>query len=411
MKNSSWEEQMAFEYLNKQLHLIQNNKTFNLLKLAREVQQPFYVYDLNGLLNRLQFFKKHIAPARVYYAVKANSHSTLLKAFAGEHVGVDVVSGGELNLALKAGFPGRDIVFSGVGKTEMEIQQALQADILQFNVESVSELKKIAALAGSLNKKTRVAFRMNPDVDLDTHPYIKTGLREHKFGLDETQLPELKNIVRKHSSQLELYGLTLHIGSQIHNLKPLKKGIGKIQSLFTNMQNEFPLQTLDVGGGLGIDYKKINWETDLQLIREYGLFLKELSKTFSGQILTEPGRILTGRFACLIGEIQYIKTTPYKNFVILNTGMHHLIRPCLYQAYHQIVPLEQRTGAEHVYDVVGPICESADILGLDRKFKGLQEKDFLAVLDTGAYGSVMASSYNTQALPKEIFISQGEILQ
>ena len=342
--------------------------------------------------------------------MKANSHPTLLKAFANEKIGVDIVSGGELHLALKAGFSGKDIVFSGVGKTENEIHEALKANILQFNVESLSELKSIATIAKSMDKKARVTFRMNPNVNLDTHPYIKTGLREHKFGLDESELPKLKEIIKQYPSQLELYGLTLHIGSQIHNLKPLKKGIQKIHSLYKNLQQEFDLKTLDIGGGLGIDYQNLTWETDLQLITDYGDFLKEFHKKFSGQILTEPGRILTGRFACLIGEIQYIKNTPYKNFIILNTGMHHFIRPCLYQAYHHITPLEQKTGTEQVYDVVGPICESSDTLGYARKFSGLKEKDFLAIWDAGAYGAVMASTYNTQALPKEIFISQGATL-
>lgn len=400
---------MAFKYINKQLHLIQNKKIFNLLHLAQKTSQPFYIYDLDGLLERLRFFKQHISPAHIHYAMKANSHPTLLKAFAKEQVGVDIVSGGELLLALNAGFSGKDIVFSGVGKADMEIQKALQADILQFNVESISELKHIATIARSMNKKARIAFRMNPNVDLDTHPYIKTGLREHKFGLDETHLPELKEMVKRYSSQLSLYGLTLHIGSQIHNLEPLKKGIQKIQSLYKNLQKEFDLKTLDIGGGLGINYKNSIGETDLQLIKEYGDFLKELYKDFSGQILTEPGRILTGRFGCLIGKIQYIKNTPYKNFIILNTGMHHLIRPCLYQAYHKIIPLEKRTGPELVYDIVGPICESSDILGHNRTFRELKEKDYLSIMDTGAYGAVMASTYNTQELPKEIFISQGEL--
>ena len=395
---------MSLQYQKEQLYLVQGKQKHNLLSLARKTKTPFYLYDLTGLLERLQFFKTHTAPAHLHYAMKANSHPEILKAFCKKGAGVDVVSGGEITLALEAGFKGRDIVFSGVGKTKEEIELALKTDILQFNVESLSELKKISETATSLNKEARIAFRMNPDIDVNTHPYIKTGLREHKFGLEPEQLPRLKEILRKYSSHLKLQGLTLHMGSQIHDLKPLKSGILKIKNLYEEMREEFDLKTFDVGGGLGIDYRSQDRNQDLKLIKEYGSFLKELSKTVKAQILTEPGRIITARFACLIGEVQYIKSTSYKNFAILNTGMHHLIRPCLYQAYHQIIQLEKKPGPGLVYDVVGPICESSDIMGKDRVFSGLEEGDFMAILDTGAYGAVMLSSYNAQKPPKELIL-------
>ena len=395
---------MPFEYKKEQLYLIQGKQEHNLLSLAKQTGTPVYVYNLKGLIERLRFFKKNTAPAHLHYAMKANSHLEILKAFCKEGVGVDIVSGGELELALQAGFKAQKIVFSGVGKTEEEIKLALRTDILQFNVESVPELKRIAKIATAMNKKARVAFRMNPDIDLDTHPYIKTSLRKHKFGLEPEQLPKLKEILKKYSSHLTLYGLTLHIGSQIHDLKPLKSGILKIKSLYEQMQKEFDLKTFDVGGGLGIDYKNQDWEQDLKLIKEYGVFLNTLAKTVNTQILTEPGRIITARFGCLVGEVQYIKSNSFKNFAILNTGMHHLIRPCLYQAYHQILPLKKRTNSIQVYDIVGPICESSDVLGRDRVFSGLKQGDFMAVLDTGAYGVVMANRYNLHNLPKEVLI-------
>ena len=393
---------MSLEYQKKLLYLIQGKQKHNLLSLARKIKTPFYLYDLTGTLERLNLFKKHTAPTHLHYAMKANSHPEILKAFSKEGVGVDVVSGGEIQLALKAGFTGQDMVFSGVGKTKEEIELALNKNILQFNVESLSELKKIAQIATSLSKKAPIAFRMNPDIDVDTHPYIKTGLREHKFGMELEQLPELKEILKQHPSHLKLQGLTLHMGSQIHDLKPLKAGILKIKSLYKEIQEEFNLKTFDVGGGLGIDYRSQDRSQDLQLIKEYGSFLKELSKTVKAQILTEPGRIITARFACLIGEVQYIKSSSYKNFAILNTGMHHLMRPCLYQAYHHIIQLEKKPGPSRSYDVVGPICESSDVLGKDRIFSGLEEGDFLAILDTGAYGSVMVNNYNAQNPPKEL---------
>ena len=395
---------MPYEYKNNQLCLSRGKQTRGLLSLARKTGTPVYVYDLKGLRQRLKFFQKHTAPANTFYAMKANSHPEILKAFKKAGAGVDVVSGGEIKMAQKAGFEGQKMVFSGVGKTEEEIKLGLKTDILQFNVESAPELKKIAKIAMKVRKKARVAFRMNPDIDLNSHPYIKTGLREHKFGLEIEQMPELKNIVRQYSPHLILQGLTLHIGSQIHDLKPLKAGILKIKSLYEHIQKECDLKTFDVGGGLGMDYKSHSLNADLKLIKQYGAFLRRISKNLKGRILTEPGRIIAGRFACLIGEVQYIKSSSYKNFAILNTGMHHLIRPCLYQAYHRILPLKKRAGSRRVYDVVGPICESSDILGKDRVFSGLKEGDFLAVLDVGAYGAVMASQYNGQDLPKEQII-------
>ena len=394
---------MPYEYQNKELHLVQGTQKHNLIALSGKIGTPVYVYDLKGLMERFRFFARHTRPARAHYAMKANSHPQILKALRAEGAGADVVSGGEIELALQAGFKGKDIVFSGVGKTRGEIELALKADILQFNVESLSELKRIAQTSSDMGKKARVAFRMNPDIDLNTHPYIKTGLKEHKFGLEPEQLPQLKQIIKEHSAQLSLHGLTMHIGSQIPDLKPLKIAMLKLLSLYRELQKDFALQTLDVGGGLSIDYKNPDESKDLRLIEGYGQLLKELAQESQARVLTEPGRIITARFACLIGEIQYIKTAcSGKNFVILNTGMHHLIRPCLYQAYHQILPLKKREGGQsRVYDVVGPICESSDILGRDRVFAHLKEGDFMAVLDVGAYGAVMASQYNSHPPPKE----------
>ncbi len=398
---------MAFKYQDGRFCIEQGKDCVDLLSVAQKIKRPFYVYDLDALLTRLDFFKKCVAPARVYYAVKANTCAGVLKILCQQGVGVDVVSGGEIKLVRQAGFLAKDIIFSGVGKTVEEIELALKEGILQFNVESISELKRIAEVAERMGKKARVAFRMNPDVDIPAHPYIKTGLRESKFGLDEENLPELREILQSHV--LQLCGLTLHVGSQLFDLRPLKLAIQRVKRLYDDLLKDFDLSVLDVGGGLGLDYRG-DIEGDEILIKEYSVMLKDLMKGFSGQVFVEPGRIITGRFGCLVGEVQYIKRGLYKNFVILNTGMHHLIRPCLYQAYHRIVPLAERSGNSVVYDVVGPICESSDILGRDRVFSGLREGDFLAVLDAGAYGAVMASRYNAHDLPKEILMSGGSIV-
>ena len=401
---------MGFEYKKNNLCLVQGSQSVSLLELAQQNTEPFYLYDIDGLLERLRFFKKQISPAQVFYAMKASAHPQILQVLSREDVGVDVVSGGEIRLALKAGLKGKDIIFSGVGKTKQEIQLALEEGIFQINVESQSELKRIGELARAGNKKARVAFRMNPNIDAGTHLYITTGLRENKFGMDEGNLIALKDILNEYSDSLSLQGLTLHIGSQIQNLKPLKDSIQKIIDLYKELQKDFDLKTLDVGGGLGMDYKLDQMDSDLQTIKQYGALLKEFSKEIKGQIITEPGRIITVRSACLIGEIQYLKKTPYKNFVILNTGMNHLMRPCLYQAYHRILPLQKKEGDNVVYDVVGPICESSDVLGRDRLFSDLKEGDFLAIMDTGAYGAVLANTYNAHPLPQEIFISRGKVL-
>ncbi len=392
------------------LHLIQSKKHVNLLHLAQKTRKAFYVYDLDGLLKRLSFFKKHTRPAHTHYAMKANSHPLLLKAIQKTGVGVDIVSGGELNLALKAGFDVKKVVFSGVGKSSKEIRQAIDAGIFQFNVESFSELKNIAYQAQILNTQAPVALRINPDVDAKTHPYITTGLKKNKFGIDKTHLPEFITFLKQNKKHLKLQGLAMHIGSQIQSLKPLKSALKQMVALYKHLDT-FSLKTLDAGGGLGIDYSQAPGAKELKLIQEYGSFLNKVSQNLKVKILTEPGRIITARFACLIGQVQYIKPSISKNFAILNTGMHHFMRPCLYQAYHRILPLHQRKeGPLQTYDVVGPVCESSDVLGFDRKFRGLKEKDFLAVQDTGAYGMVLAHTYNAHPLPQEIFLSHGQLV-
>ena len=395
---------MGFEYKKGVLHLVQGKQSLSLLELAKNIRQPFYVYDLRGIMKRLQLFKKSTSPARIHYAVKANPHPVLLKSIAQAGGGADIVSGGELKLALQAGFLPQSIVFSGVGKTEAELKKAIRACILQINVESLSELKCIARLAGKLRIRTPVAFRINPDVNAKTHPYITTGLKENKFGMDKALLPDLLKVVCENRRHLKLKGLAMHIGSQMRSLQPFKMALKNLTLLYKRLNQSFPLQTLDVGGGLGLDYTQPPGPKEIKFIQEYGRILKHQTRGLKARILTEPGRVITARFSVLTGQVQYLKAGKNKNFAILNTGMHHLMRPCLYQAYHRILPVENKKGPAQIYDVVGPVCESADTLAFDRSFKGLKEKDFLAVMDTGAYGATMASRYNTHPFPKEIFV-------
>ncbi|MCB9026399.1 MAG: diaminopimelate decarboxylase [Bdellovibrionaceae bacterium] len=396
---------MSLEYINQELHLIQKSKKHNLQVLAQRVGEAFYLYNLEAIKNRVDFFKASFQRnIRVHYAMKANNHPDILKIMLKAGLGVDVVSGGELKEALDLGFTPQQIIYSGVGKTVKELELALNKSIAQINVESPQELQRIGELARKLKVEAKVAWRMNPDVKAETHPYITTGFRDNKFGMDKSFFPTLKNIMKEYS-ELKLVGLTLHIGSQIRQIEPFVEALQKILQDFNNLKAEgYPLQTLDVGGGLGINYDKLDLPGDEKKIQEYARQMEQQLKGFQGDLLLEPGRILVGSFGYLLGEVQYIKRSPWKNFAILNTGMNHLIRQPLYQAHHRIQPLIQRSENIEAYDVVGPICESADVLGFDRPFPKLQQGDWLIVEDAGAYGHVMASTYNSHALPRIVTI-------
>ncbi|MCB0357647.1 MAG: diaminopimelate decarboxylase [Bdellovibrionales bacterium] len=394
---------MSLKYINNQLHLEQADQTHNLVELVSQQESAFYLYDLKGIKSRCTFFKNAFERnIRVHYAMKANNHPAILKLMKSVGFGVDVVSGGELNEALECGFAADEIIFSGVGKTKQELQTAIELQIAQINVECPQELERIGEISQKLNKQVRVAWRMNPDVKAETHPYITTGFRDNKFGMDKSFMPVLKHIMQKYPL-LKLIGLTMHIGSQIRQIEPFVDAIEKTLFEFQQLKAEgYPLQTLDIGGGLGINYDKFDLLGDQDKISAYANAVDCALKDFKGQVLLEPGRILVASFGWLLAEVQYIKRTPWKNFAILNSGMHHLLRPPLYQAHHRIRPLVKKDKPIEVYEVVGPICESADVLGFDRTFPQLDQGDWLVVEDTGAYGHVMASTYNSHSLPIEI---------
>jgi len=377
-----------------------------LEKLARKYDTPFYVYDLEGINQRLKKFRASFhGDVEVHYAMKANANKDILKNFKKHKIGVDVVSWGEAKVAIDAGFHHRDIIFSGVGKSIEEITKAVKHQIKQINVESPQELIRIGEVAKKLKKKAQVAFRMNPNVSPQTHPYITTGFRENKFGMDASFLPELRGILTKYKKNIELKGVTLHIGSQLLTLDSLREAILKTIPIYLDFKNSgYPVETFDVGGGLGIPY---DGQTQIDLAA-YGAMVEELLKPLECRILCEPGRILVGEFGVLVAEVQYIKKTPFKNFAIVNTGMNHLIRPALYSAVHRIEKIETRASAEasELYDVVGPVCESSDFLGKDRYLPKLHQGDLLAILDSGAYGFSMASNYNHHDLPKEIILKK-----
>lgn len=398
---------MLLRYMNQKLHFGLEPQA--LESFLTDYQGPLYVYDLKGLQKRVEQYRSFLgSKSQIYYATKANSHLDILKSLKKQGVRLDVVSGGEIDQGIKAGFEAREIIFSGVGKTRQEITQALFLRVHQINVESVEELKRIAEIAKSLRVRAQIAFRMNPEVSPQTHPYITTGFRENKFGLDAQALPELLRILKENTEHLELKGLTMHIGSQITDIEVFQEAIQKTKEMFRHVQSQgFTPSRFDVGGGVGIVYEREDLAGEEKLLRNYGQMVQNELKDLDVEIQCEPGRWLVAHNGVLLCQIQYVKETPYKKFLIVDSGMNHLLRPALYEAHHNIWTLnEPSSTAVEVYDVVGPICESSDFLALERALPRCKGGDFLAIADSGAYGMSMASEYNLRALPREICLPE-----
>lgn len=374
---------------------------------------PFYLYDVDALSNRVQRFKTLLPNhAKMFFAMKSNHNPAILKLFLSQGMGLDVVSGGEFRHALEQGFTPDKIVFSGVGKTVKELSFAIEKNVAQINVESLGELERISELAQHLNKDVNIAFRMNPDVLVDTHPYIRTGFRENKFGIDFSEVDELLEVIRQ-NKKLKLRGLALHIGSQIREIDPFQAAIEKTMVLWNRIKSlGYPLEVLDVGGGVGINYQSSTREADEAVFAKYAQMLKSAVGDKVSEIWLEPGRILVASFGYLVTEVQYVKKTPYKKFVIVDTGMHHLLRPALYEAFHRILEQTKSNAGRTICDVVGPICESSDVLGHERLLPNdLKSGDRLTIYDTGAYGYVMSNDYNLHEKPVEYIWSKGKILE
>jgi diaminopimelate decarboxylase len=376
--------------------------------------KPIYFYNLDDIERRTQALKQAFKNRlHIHYAMKANDHQQILKVFKSLGCGGDIVSGGELKKALDAQIPASQIVFSGVGKTKAEITAALVVGVGQINIESPEELIRMGELARAGGYKISVAFRLNPDVNPQTHPYIKTGFRENKFGMDLSFFEELKSILARFEDSLSLVGVTMHIGSQLRELSALFEAVDKSLSIWDSLKFQgYPMRTFDIGGGIGIDYQSLDPSQEFAMLEEYGAGILARVGDRDLELHSEPGRILVARSGVLITEVQYLKKTPYKNFLIVDAGMHQLLRPSLYQAFHQILPLQLPNANQtaELFDVVGPICESADVLGTNRVLAGVRSGDLLAVMDTGAYGAVMSSDYNSQPRFAEIFVSQGRVV-
>ncbi|WII70837.1 diaminopimelate decarboxylase [Bdellovibrio sp. 22V] len=390
------------EYINNELCLGPLKKP--LLPLCANYMRPIYVYDLDFLSARFKTMSQHLKGVRLFYAMKANSNPEILQQLKKLGAGADVVSLGEIKRALESGFSVQDIVYSGVGKTRHEITEALKLGIYQINVESLPELERIGALARSLNKKTSIALRLNPDIDIKTHPYIATGLKDNKFGMELGLIPELIKTLKSYADCIELVGVSLHLGSMMMEFSGYQEALLKLKSVFVELQKEFStLKRFDFGGGLGIFYDRLDLELEESLLKDYAKITLETLGDLNCELQSEPGRWLVGHCGALITQVQYIKKTKDKTFVIVDAGMNHLIRPSLYEADHLILPLK-KASAEMKADIVGPICESSDFFAKDRTLGSVSEGDFVAVLDSGAYGYSMASIYNLQELPLEICI-------
>lgn len=382
----------------------------SLEALARRYGTPLYVYSADQISERLSLFQNAFAGRDhlVCYAVKANSALAILKLLAGRGAGFDIVSGGELERVLAAAPEAASrVVFSGVGKTAAEIDLALDADILEFNVESESELELLAARARRAKRVARFALRVNPDVFADTHPYISTGLREHKFGIDIRRALAIYKSVQG-NRWLEPHGVSVHIGSQIRSADPFGAALERLSKLVRQLRREgIELKAVDAGGGLGIDYHGAHFDPAAH-VRAYAAAVSAALEGFEGRLLLEPGRFLVAQAGALVARVLNVKQNGRKTFVITDAAMNDLIRPALYQAYHEIVPVKPRLGRAKAVDIVGPVCETGDFFARDRKLAPVAPGDLVALLDAGAYGMAQSSNYNTRPRAAEVLVEGRE---
>ena len=378
-----------------------------LLQIAKEYQTPIFAYDFDKIEEYYHQFKSAFSGRKtlICYALKANSNLSVVKKLASLESGADCVSLGEIKRAILAGIPPYKIIYSGVGKQEEEIKEAIKLGILFINIESKAELFKVESIAKSLNTKARISIRVNPDIDPQTHPYISTGLKENKFGIE---IQEAKSLyLHAHKSEfLEPIGIHFHIGSQLTKLQPIYESAQKIAKLVHSLLAlKIDIKFFDIGGGLGITYSD---ETTINPY-DYAQSILECLRGLDLTIICEPGRFIIGNAGVFLVKVLYEKISQNKRFFIVDGAMNYLIRPKLYNAYPQIIPLNQSQGEKSPADIVGPICESGDYLGKNIELPPLKEGDVLAILSSGAYGFSMSSNYNTRPRCAEVAISQGKI--
>ncbi|HEY9380550.1 MAG TPA: diaminopimelate decarboxylase [Burkholderiales bacterium] len=386
-----------FRYRDGSLHA----ESLNLNAVAERFGTPCYVYSRRALTEAYRAFTAPLAGRDhlICYAMKANSNLAVLDVFARLGSGFDIVSGGELERVLAAGGDARKVVFSGVGKSTAEIRRALEVGILCFNVESAGELLRIEEIAAAMQRVAPISLRVNPDVDAKTHPYISTGLKENKFGVPYDEAPALYRHAAQ-SAHLSVVGIDCHIGSQLTETAPFVEALKKVLQLVDSLAAQgIELHHLDLGGGLGIRYRD-------EVPPETGAYIDALLEGLHGRnvkLLLEPGRALVGNAGVLLTRVEYLKHNVDRAFAVVDAAMNDLMRPALYEAWHDILPVTPREGATRLYDVVGPVCESGDFLGKGRDLS-LAEGDLLAVMSAGAYGMSMSSNYNTRPRAAEVMI-------
>jgi len=377
-------------------------ESVDLSEVAAKVGTPFYVYSHATLTRHILSMEEAFNgyPHVTCYALKANSNAAILRILAGGGMGADIVSGGELYRARKAGIPSRKIVYAGVGKTEAEIREALRAGILMFNVESTEELKEIDRVAGSMNKRAPIALRVNPDIDAGTHPYITTGMKKYKFGLPVEEALEGYRLARR-LRHTDIVGIHKHIGSQLTEMVPFLEAAERLVNFVGRIRAEgIDIRYLDVGGGLGIRYDQETPPAPAEWLQGLLSVVRQTGCT----LVIEPGRSIVGNAGMLVTKVLYRKGNDLKNFVIVDAGMNDLLRPSLYNAYHRIEPVIRRKRPVIKADIVGPICESGDFLARDREIPAVRRGDLLAVRSAGAYGFSMASNYNSRPRVAEVLV-------
>ncbi|MGH8771190.1 MAG: diaminopimelate decarboxylase [Burkholderiales bacterium] len=388
----------AFSYRNDELCA----EAIPLAQIAAQYGTPCYVYSRTALEQTYREFveafksREHL----ICYAVKANSNLAILNLFARLGSGFDVVSGGELQRVLAAGGSASKVVFSGVGKSEQEIALALSSGILCFNVESESELKRLDMIASEMNLRAPVSLRVNPDVDPNTHRHIATGLKQNKFGIAFANA-EKTYLLAKTLDHIRITGIDCHIGSQLTEVSPFIRALKKLLALIKRLQQHgIAIGHLDIGGGLGIRYR----DESPPSFSEYAEAVLTTLRPYPQRLIVEPGRALVGNAGLLLTKVEYLKHSDDRNFAIVDAAMNDLMRPALYNAYHEIVPVRKSGAESKLYSIAGPVCESADLLGEDRSL-ALAEGDLLAILSAGAYGMSMSSNYNTRPRPAEVMVN------
>src|SRR5512143_568539 len=392
-----------FEYKDHQLRC----EEIPIEQVAEKVGTPFYLYSYHTLVRHFTVFDEAFKgiPHLVCYSSKANSNLALLRLFSNLGGGVDVVSRGELYRAIKGGAAPQKIVYSGVGKREDEIEYALNAGILMFNVESLQELQTINEVAGRVGKKAPIAIRVNPDINPKTHPYISTGLKQNRFGIDILRAP-LAYRTAVQLPHLKIIGIDCHIGSQLIEVEPVIEALKKLKQLVESLRKEgIEIQYLDLGGGLGITYE----DEEPPHPVEYASSILDEVRGFGCTLVLGPGRVIVGNAGVLVAKVLYVKENEEKRFVIVDAGMNDLVRPSYYGSYHQILPVKEESREEALADVVGPICESSDFLAKGRKIQSLRSGELIAVMSAGAYGFSMSTNYNSRPRIPEVLVRDDQM--